>query len=164
MDLIADVIYTRGPHKGITARERFWRKVQVGATDDCWLFSGAPSQPYGKFVSMGQQYTPSRFSYYLTHGRFPVPDALHSCDTPRCVNPAHLREGTPAENAVDMVLRGRSLSQRGGGNHAAKLTDEQVIEIKSELALGVKGLALAHRYGVSQATVSEIKTGKHWVT
>lgn len=34
-------------------------------------------------------------------------DLLHSCDTPRCGNPWHMRKGTQAENNADMKARGR---------------------------------------------------------
>jgi len=33
---------------------------------------------------------------------------LHSCDTPACINPKHLREGTPKENGEDKAQRGRA--------------------------------------------------------
>jgi hypothetical protein len=33
--------------------------------------------------------------------------ALHSCDNKRCLNPDHLRWGTPLENVIDMKIRGR---------------------------------------------------------
>lgn len=36
---------------------------------------------------------------------------LHSCDNPPCINPAHLREGTHADNIADAMSRGRN---RGG--------------------------------------------------
>jgi hypothetical protein len=37
--------------------------------------------------------------------------ALHHCDTPACVAPRHLYEGSPQDNADDAVARGRA---RGG--------------------------------------------------
>lgn len=40
--------------------------------------------------------------------------ALHSCDNPPCVNPAHLRWGTPKDNAQDASLRGRCRNQWTG--------------------------------------------------
>lgn len=40
-------------------------------------------------------------------GRF----ALHSCDNPPCVNPAHLRWGSHADNMTDAADRGRIRNQ-----------------------------------------------------
>jgi group I intron endonuclease len=52
--------------------------------------------------------------------------------------------------------------QVGSGNHAAKLTEDQVREIKRRLALGEKGYVLAAEFGVGGSVISNIKNGRVW--
>jgi hypothetical protein len=54
--------------------------------------------------------------FWLIHTRTEVPSGkmlLHSCDRgdEGCVNPDHLRIGTPTENNQDAVQRGRHRNQ-----------------------------------------------------
>jgi hypothetical protein len=74
---------------------------------------------------------------------------LHSCDTPACVEPAHLRTGTQAENMRDMVKRGR----------CGKLSPEQVEAIRRDTRLHRE---IAADYGVTRSNISYIKNGKSW--
>jgi len=75
----------------------------------------------------------------------------------------NLRYGTPAENESDKAAHGTKLI--GERHHAAKLTDQNVIDIRSRYVpfsrkSGAK--ALAAEFGVSQHQVHMIVTGKHW--
>lgn len=92
---------------------RFWAKVQI-AMVGCWLWTGAKDRKgYGR-VGLGTR-TEGTISAHgwvcrVAHGEKPTLAhmVLHSCDTPACVNPAHLRWGTAAENSTDMIERGRT--------------------------------------------------------
>lgn len=93
--------------------QRFWAKVDKHGPDECWPWTGYSHKAgYGFISKAGHRamLTAHRVSWELSNNR-PVPNGLmvlHSCDNPPCVNPAHLRAGTAAENHQDMVSRGRA--------------------------------------------------------
>ncbi len=109
-----------------------------------------------------------RLSWEIANGR-PVPlglNVLHSCDNPPCVNPAHLRVGSRADNAQDRAdrTRGKEHRQRGEGNDNAKLTEAQVRAILVELQrLPRRSQAsIAADFGIKQAQVSRIMLRQSW--
>jgi hypothetical protein len=89
---------------------------------------------------------------------------LHHCDNPPCCNPAHLFLGTQADNVFDMVAkkRRRGPSREAIRRWSSKLTPEQARQIRLELAKGVPQRIVAERYGVSQATISNVNNGGTW--
>lgn len=146
---------------------RFWSKVNKGAK--CWIWTKElDREGYGRFVHRGRRIGAHRVALALATGRQePSLFVLHSCDNPPCVNPAHLRYGTHEENMADMISRDRgapySLLMRGEGNVHAKLTGDEVLAIRLELAAGSTSKSLARRYGVSAPTISDIKRRTTWV-
>lgn len=83
---------------------RFWSKVdQAAGPDGCWHWKGATnSWGYGYFRVGRHMLRAHRVAYTLTHGGITAGlYVLHSCDIRGCCNPAHLREGTQAENVKE---------------------------------------------------------------
>lgn len=141
--------------------ERFWNKVDRSAgTDACWPWLSSRNQKgYGLFTWNGRRWRAHRLALVLS-GNLPVFGdlACHSCDNPRCCNPAHLRWDTPQANTADMLRRGRH--RHGNGN--PKLTRAQVEEIRARCANGESQRAIAAAFGVSQPTVSYAARGVTW--
>lgn len=77
----------------------------------CWIWIGkADHNGYGLFniTSTGNPVMAHRLCYELTKGEIPKGlHLLHSCDTPPCINPAHLKPGTQKKNMQECVDRGR---------------------------------------------------------
>lgn len=120
--------------------ERFWAQVDRRATDECWEFTGTRvPDGYGLITWDGRQQPASRVSWMIHHG--PIPGGLvirHRCDNPPCVNPAHLEIGTVADNARDMVERGRAKPSMVHGSRVgtSKLTEADVTALRARRADG----------------------------
>lgn len=91
-----------------TLRARIEARVTVTA-DGCWEWQGARlPKGYGRIGIDGSVQLVHRVMYTLDQGQIPEGlHVLHSCDNPPCCNPGHLRAGTPSDNMLDAVERGR---------------------------------------------------------
>jgi hypothetical protein len=138
---------------------QFWEKVDTTGPGDCWLWTASTNhRGYGKF---DKSYA-HRFSLEWFVGSPPEGKgwALHACDVKTCVNPAHLRWGTPSENSYEAVSRGRT--KKGSQHPLAKLTEEDVRSIRDMYARGDTQNYIALLYGISQSLVSDIVQRKIW--
>lgn len=119
----------------------------------CWIWTGGQRGSryikYGHQSFQGRGYVAHRLSYLIFKGAIPAGMSVcHKCDTPLCINPGHLWLGTNKENCDDKVSKGRHY--RGGRHWCAKLTPEQVIEIRQS-PLGSS--ELGRIYGVSPTQI-----------
>lgn len=130
-------------HRIFVAEWQEW--FDVDPQSGCWLWKRSKmSRGYGNLWLNSKTHLAHRMSYAYHTG--PIPEGLcvmHSCDTPLCVNPAHISVGTNMDNVHDKMTKGRA---------AAKFTEELVRQIRRERAeTGISYRALGKAYGVSFA-------------
>ena len=135
-------------------KERFFEKLPPESERDpekCMEWQGGLiTDGYGQ-ISIGgndnKHVLAHRFYWEFATGR-KIPEGmcvLHSCDNPKCVNPFHLRLGTKADNARDMVERGRQNLNPlfGEANGKAKVPDDLIREAVSLVKSGMTQAAAA---------------------
>jgi hypothetical protein len=153
---------------------RFWAKVDKNGPvpahcpelGPCWIWTAYCSSGrdggYGKFKVGGLCASAHRVAWEIATGAPPPDDRLvcHSCDVRRCVNGGHLFLGTSQANSDDMWQKGRARLVIGAANGQCKLTDEQVIAIRTAHR-GLGHRQVAKLYGVGKSVVSYIRRGEH---
>lgn len=143
----------------------FWARVDkspgLGPNGDCWEWTGRCGHTgYGRIMVNYRDWLAHRLAWLYVKGEEAKMHLLHSCDNTRCVNVAHLREGTIKENAQDMVERGRSA--RGERHPRVTLTEATVLQIKKWFKEGVSMAEVARRVNSPYPTITSIKSGRNW--
>jgi len=149
----------------------FWTKVNK--TDSCWNWTAAKCRDgYGLYsIKKLGQFKAHRFS--LMSIGIDIPQGyvvMHHCDNPSCVNPAHLKPATVQENNKDKQNKRRQSFPKGTANAGAKLTDEQVRDIKLRARVGSRVgynngsniKEIAAEYNVIHETIRLIARGVTW--
>jgi hypothetical protein len=131
---------------------------RIDKTGDCWLWKGTKnSYGYGIFLLPGEK--PVRaHRYAYEHFIGPIPEGMiirHTCDNPPCVNPAHLKVGTKAENNADTAKRRRH--NYGTDHWNGRLTKKQIAAIRRSKATTRE---LATKYGVHYSHIYRIRSGE----
>jgi hypothetical protein len=141
--------------------ERFMAKVNK--TDTCWLWIGSLMPTgYGHFTFQGKPWIASRLMYVHCYGEIPEGyDVAHApiiCHNPSCINPDHLEAVPKKVNMSHKVLDGTD--QRGEKNGTAKLTTEQILEIRRRS--NETQSSLAKEFGVNTQQIGRIIHKKTW--
>lgn len=141
--------------------DRFMSKVEK--TEGCWNWTGALTRGYGYFSLNGKAQRAHRVAYSLFVGPL-AEDAVvrHTCDNPRCVNPAHLVVGSQADNMTDKVMRGRQSRLVGSTSGRAKLTEDIVKTIRLVHANGINGVEISRATGIPVGTIYAVVKRRSW--
>jgi len=143
-------------------QERIEAKVLRIPEAGCWVWMGSTQvRGYGEIISNNRKHLAHRASYEAFVGKIPKGMYVcHACDNVACVNPNHLFLGTQKQNLQDMASKGRSTW--GEKNPMAKLTEEQVKEIKQGFATGKTDTELAKQFNMSRQGINNIRNNKLW--
>jgi HNH endonuclease len=73
----------------------------------CRLWTGALDKDgYGRIKAAGHHHGVHRVAWRLFWGKWPEPNALHTCDVRACFRIEHLFEGTQTDNVLDAIAKG----------------------------------------------------------
>lgn len=149
------------PGAGVNVVETLLARAEPIPFSGCLIWTGA-TDPKGYGRVNARTYGDSlahRVVFAAAHGGIASDvHVLHRCDTPACVNPAHLFAGTNADNMQDCSRKGRM--HPGERTASARLTADAVRAIRA--ARGESQASLAKRYGVGQNCIHKVLTRKTW--
>lgn len=129
----------------------FWNRVdRSGGRDACWPWLGrimAARGGYGRLKFKGRMVGAHRMALFLASGEDRAGEfACHRCDNPICCNPEHLFWGTPKDNVVDSIVKGRKRGRPG------KINVEEMLSLRAQ---GQSYTQIAARFSVNQASIGK---------
>ncbi len=137
--------------------QRFFGSFEADPNSGCWLWTGhLKNTGYARIKDQKREFQAHRVSLELHTGESAAGRlVLHSCDTPCCVNPNHLRFGTDAENAADKVKRGRAKYI----GQAPRIPSQDRAGILAAIHDGGSNKGIARKFGVSPSSVRRYREG-----
>ena len=146
--------------KQVVDQAYLYSKSTVDAVTGCINWQGKKNHAgYGRTTYQGRFTLVHRVSWAVGNAQ-EMPSGLsvlHRCDNPSCINVDHLFVGTQEDNMKDMASKSRASC--GVGRYNAKLSDEEVLRIRSDDRTSP---IIAAEYGVSRRLISGIKCGERW--
>ena len=138
-------------------------ELDSGGCWNCTSHCGISQRwPYPTIMRKHKKQLMSHFIYENNIGEIPKGlCVLHSCDNPRCINPAHLFLGTLLDNVRDRCRKGRS----GHGNlHGeqlpqSKLSEKQIKQIRKATGTLTE---IAKKFNISDSHASAIRRRTKW--
>jgi lambda repressor-like predicted transcriptional regulator len=156
--------FFNSPHLIESAKRRLSERVV--RSGDCMLWQGCRgSRGYGLMaVGKYNREATHRVAWAIANNKRPPAGmhVMHSCDTPQCVNPAHLSIGTAKDNQRDSVNKGRKNSLKGSANKWAKTTEDALITAAALFANGHTYRSISARLGISRAALVKTLQGHRW--
>ncbi len=159
--------------------DKFWAHVRK--SDSCWEWIGGKKESGYGYFDPGPRIPRARahrwIYQYLNGPVDPKVHVCHICDNPGCVRPDHLFMGTDADNMRDCARKGRHGMQRhpersslhtmlvrpkGEQHGSAKLTADQVREMRRLKREGVSARELGKQFGIHPGYVSKIVSSRKW--
>ncbi len=137
-----------------------------GDSDECLIWPFPPDKATGYcFVRFeGGKRKVHRVAFRLARPDQFIPAlcVLHTCDVRNCFNPRHLYQGTYLDNHRDMIDRNRRAEFDGERNGRAKLTEENVREIRRRCNDGETQARMAAEFHVSDVLIGLIVRRLAW--
>lgn len=99
------------------------------------------------------------YKHRLVAGAGKGDTVMHICDVKSCINPLHLKIGTPKQNSEDMVKKGRQAVGEKAGN--SWLTESQVKDILSYKG-EMSSRKTATLFGCSKTNILDIWNKRIW--
>ena len=130
----------------------------------CWIYQKGPRKDgYCNFGVNGKTDLVHRAMYEVENGEIKDRNKIvcHVCDNRKCCNPDHLYLGSHSSNALDRQQRNPRSDQTGENNHASKLSENEVLEIRKEYKK-TNAYEISNKYGISPSYVKDVALGRRW--
>ena len=129
------------------------KRMQV-SQNGCWEYNLAlRKNGYARITFERKSWYAHRLSYVAFGGTLiDGSDICHSCDNRKCVNPAHLFQGTRKDNMIDAKSKNRLAT--GFNLPQTKLSQSDINNIIKDGVRGLMHKDIAQKYNVTRSLVT----------
>lgn len=149
-------------------QRRFLDNIESGDPDGCWTWNGGIQRrpngdDYPLFYFNGSQKPAHRILWRIYYSHHLRKDEViqHTCDHTWCMNPNHIYKVSRSLDAQERAKERVRRQQGYGENHPkAKLSDQEIAEIRQRVQNGELRKDVAADFGISKSYVSMLMKKK----